>query len=139
MKIAVCFCILASLTACATARDSVLLGAAVGGTVGTALGSVMSRPNKDQTKSAALGAATGVALGGLAGYLEHKKPGNGNSQSLFGMKSSGNTPAVSVPEVRRMWVPDRIESEQYIEGHFIYVIDKPSRWRTNELDSKRGE
>lgn len=41
---------------------------------------------------------------------------------------STNTPSLTSPEVRRMWIPERIEGNKFIEGHYMYVIDKPSVW-----------
>ena len=45
-------------------------------------------------------------------------------------KNNGNpnVPSLTSPEVRRMWVPEKIEGNKFIEGHYMYVIDKPSVW-----------
>lgn len=37
-------------------------------------------------------------------------------------------PSLTSPEVNRVWVPDSIEGEKYIMGHWIYVIKKTSVW-----------
>jgi hypothetical protein len=39
-----------------------------------------------------------------------------------------NVPSLTSPEVRRIWVPEKIEGNKFIEGHYMYVIDKPSVW-----------
>ena len=40
-----------------------------------------------------------------------------------------NIPDLNGPEVRRIWMPDKIEGNKLIKGHFIYVIKKNSTWR----------
>ena len=40
-----------------------------------------------------------------------------------------NIPGLNGPEVRRVWVPDKIEGNKLIKGHFIYIIKKNSTWR----------
>jgi hypothetical protein len=35
---------------------------------------------------------------------------------------------MSTPEIRRVWVPEKIEGNKYIEGHYIYVIDRGAVW-----------
>lgn len=41
---------------------------------------------------------------------------------------AGPPPSLTAPEVRRIWVPERIEGNKYFEGHYMYVIDKTSVW-----------
>ncbi len=41
---------------------------------------------------------------------------------------NANVPSLTSPEVRRMWVPEKIEGNKFIEGHYMYVIDRPSVW-----------
>jgi hypothetical protein len=38
-------------------------------------------------------------------------------------------PSLIAPEVRRLWVPDKIENDQYVKGHFIYFIEKEAQWK----------
>lgn len=40
-----------------------------------------------------------------------------------------NIPGINGPEVRRVWVPDKIEGNKLIKGHYIYIIKKNSTWR----------
>ncbi len=137
MKFTLLLMTLFLLGGCATSRDSTLLGMGVGGAVGAGFGAAAGQPTGKSRQGAAIGAGVGAAIGGLAGYMEHKKSGNGLLQSQFDTRSDGSdAPAVTIPEVRRVWVPDQIENDQYIEGHFIYVIDKPSRWRLNDGSPK---
>ncbi len=37
-------------------------------------------------------------------------------------------PSLTTPEVRRVWIEPKIESDRYVEGHFVYVIDRPAVW-----------
>lgn len=43
-------------------------------------------------------------------------------------KKGLEVPSLTSPEVRRIWVPEKIEGNKFIEGHYMYVIDKPSVW-----------
>lgn len=44
-------------------------------------------------------------------------------------KKEDGEPSLMAPQVRRMWVPDKIEADQYIKGHFIYFIEKGAQWK----------
>ena len=37
-------------------------------------------------------------------------------------------PSLTMPAVRRMWVPDKIEGNRYEAGHYIYILEKTSQW-----------
>ncbi len=43
----------------------------------------------------------------------------------------GQAPFLNQPEVRTIWVPDKIEGNTYIEGHYVHVIDKNTTWKGN--------
>ena len=34
-------------------------------------------------------------------------------------------PKLSQPDVKRVWIPDRVEGNRFEQGHWLYVIDKP--------------
>ena len=38
-------------------------------------------------------------------------------------------PSLNAPIVKKVWVPEKIEDNKYIEGHFMYVIEKNVQWR----------
>jgi hypothetical protein len=38
------------------------------------------------------------------------------------------TPKFSNAEVRRVWVPDKIDGNKYIKGHYMYLIERGSVW-----------
>jgi hypothetical protein len=105
------------------------LGAVAGGSVGTLQGDVSGKPNKGTL----IGLAIGAAVGGLFGYLKHED----NIKEAASAKNERETrkpltpPVLSRPEVRRIWIPEKIEGDHYLEGHFMYVIEKPSLWRKN--------
>jgi len=44
--------------------------------------------------------------------------------------TTGNNeyPSLTKPKLRSMWVPDQIEGNKYIEGHYIYIIEDPGSW-----------
>lgn len=41
---------------------------------------------------------------------------------------SQNIPKLKRPEVRRVWVPDQITGDEYVTGHWKYLIEKNSVW-----------
>lgn len=41
----------------------------------------------------------------------------------------GKPPFLNHPEIRTIWIPDAIEDDKYIEGHFVHIIEKPTSWR----------
>lgn len=51
------------------------------------------------------------------------------------MKSKSNVDTKKLPpslrnaEVKTLWIPDKIEADRFEEGHFIYIIEKPSTWK----------
>jgi hypothetical protein len=38
------------------------------------------------------------------------------------------TPKLRRPEVRKVWVPDEIVGDEYITGHWKYVLEKNAVW-----------
>ncbi len=38
------------------------------------------------------------------------------------------TPRLKRPEVRKIWVPDQIIGDEYITGHWKYVLEKNAVW-----------
>jgi len=37
-------------------------------------------------------------------------------------------PKLNRPEVHRVWVPDQISGDEYISGHWKFLIDRPAVW-----------
>lgn len=121
--------LLASSFSCSTMRDSVVLGIGVGGLVGGSVGAAAGSQHDRTGGGAAVGLIAGAALGGLLGYLTHKEDEQRKLSISSGPKSADGSPSLTRPEVRKIWIPEKIEADQYISGHYIYVIEKPSMWR----------
>lgn len=119
------------LTNCTTLKDSLLLG----GAVGAASGAVVGRQMGGDDKSTAIGAATGAAFGGIIGYAAHKdkiqKDKNAAARARYS-PGKQKSPNLNNPEVESIWIPDRIEDDQFIEGHYIHVIRKGASWKQEE-------
>lgn len=47
-------------------------------------------------------------------------------------KPSDATPKLQRPEVRKVWVPDQIVGDEYISGHWKFIIQKNSVWTKQE-------
>jgi uncharacterized lipoprotein len=50
-----------------------------------------------------------------------KKPANNGDKKL--------PPSLRNAEVKTLWIPDKIESDRFEEGHYLYIIEKPATWR----------
>ena len=110
------------LNGCATVGKSLMLGAAVGGLAGGAVGQ-----NQNPEGGAAVGAVVGAGIGSLISYLAFKekmaKPTSDKPKPL-----EDEFPFLTKPKLRSIWVPDKIEGNQYIKGHYIYIIEDPGTW-----------
>lgn len=54
--------------------------------------------------------------------------------STTGKKTTSNgdkklPPSLRNAEVKTLWIPDKIESDRYEEGHYLYIIEKPVTWK----------
>lgn len=43
-------------------------------------------------------------------------------------KEDIKTPSLTVPKVRKVWVPEKIEGDKYIEGHWMWVLERSTTW-----------
>lgn len=112
-------------SSCATSTQSALLGASIGGGIGGGIGQLES----GDFKGTAIGLAVGAGIGSLVGFLSHKEKEGGVGQTVTQMKTEGGEfPPLTKPKLKSMWVPDRIEGNKYIKGHFIYVIEDGGSW-----------
>jgi hypothetical protein len=111
------------MSACATAPQSVLLGAGGGAVVGGGVGLAIGR---DAT-GAAVGAATGALSGGLISFLLHKGKEKDPAPASHASDAE-KYPFLTRPEVRTILVPDAVEGNRYIERHRVFVIEKNSSW-----------
>lgn len=124
--VAVLTCLIV-LSACATTRDSILAGIGVGAALGAGVGAAAGQPQGNELRAGAVGVVSGAAFGALMGYLAHKEDERrAAARPLPG--EDGPLPALTKPVIRRVWVPDRVEEDKLIRGHFVYVIERQSEW-----------
>ena len=121
---------------CSTANKSAGLGGAIGAGTGAMLGGIAD-PGKDgeyRTRNVMVGAALGGMAGFIAGSVIHKEMDEQKKEAfLKGRTSSpppqsGEMPSLSQAKVRTEWVESRVSGNRFVEGHFEYVIEEPSRW-----------
>ena len=63
------------------------------------------------------------------GYLAYKSSERTDLEKAAATNGSAlNAPLLTSPKVRRVWVPAKIEGEKYIDGHYMFVIEKTSGW-----------
>ena len=110
-----------SLTACTSLPKGTLLGASVG----FGVGSLMNADNQSQ-KNTNL-AATAV-LGAAIGYLLSDNKVTQDQKLKTGQLPKEFAPKLNRPEVRKVWVPDQISADEYISGHWKYLITNPAVW-----------
>lgn len=115
----------AIFSSCATTQDSVLLGASLG--AGTGGGTQLVAGNRS-AGSLLIGTAAGAAVGGLIGYLIRKANDKGERPVSAPPSNKALAPFLTKPEVRSLWMPDKIEDDgrRYIEGHRVFFIEKQS-------------
>ncbi len=119
--------VLISLTQCATLEKSLLFGAATGGAMGSGFGVAAGK----NVKSGLFGGAIGAVIGAAFSYLGHRDKEQKEAFLKDGTKEKGGKekiPSLSAPEVRRIWVPDKIEGNRYEAGHHVYILDRQSEF-----------
>lgn len=130
MKYIVYILSVAMLSGCSTLKESTLLGIGVGSVVGAGVGAAAGSPRGNENRGAMTGAAVGAALGGLMGFLDFKERSKKEAMKIGSGTGAGNSdaPFLTKPKVQRVWVPEKVEGDKYISGHWIYVIERPSVW-----------
>lgn len=115
-----------AISGCATMEKSVLLGAGTMGAIGVGAGAAAG----NSVGSALLGLGIGAVLGGTFGFMGHKEQEEKARQAKSGSKKKDDekVPSLTSPEVRRVWVPEKIDGGKFIEGHYMYVIERNSVW-----------
>ncbi len=43
-------------------------------------------------------------------------------------KMNDKTPFLTAPKVRKVWIPEKIENDKFIEGHYMWILEKTSSW-----------
>lgn len=115
------------LTSCSTLGGSLGLGSSIGATAGALIGNQSGSGNQ-RDNSTLQGAAIGAGLGAMIGYAGYVGKQKKDATKSVDVKFDKNTPSLSAPKVRRIWVPAQIEGEKYIDGHYMYLIEKTSAW-----------
>jgi hypothetical protein len=102
-----------------------LLGGGVGAAAGTGVGlAAFGNP-----KGTIISAATGAAVGTFVGWLLRKKDNKDLQVSdPSGSLKPGELPFLTRPDVRKVWVPDSIDGNKFIQGHNIFLIERGSVW-----------
>ncbi len=50
------------------------------------------------------------------------------NQASNSNKSDIKSPSLTTPKVRKVWVPEKIEGDKYIEGHWMWVLERTTTW-----------
>lgn len=110
-------------TACSSLPKGTLLGAGIGLGIG---GAVSNNQEDNSQKNTSL--AVGALIGGAIGYYLSDE----RIKKERELKASPNVkdiaPKLNRPEVRRVWVPDQIQGDEYVSGHWKYLIEKNAVW-----------
>lgn len=53
---------------------------------------------------------------------------NKNDSNSSSIKDNNKSPSLTAPKVRKVWVPEKIEGDKYIEGHYMWVLEKTTSW-----------
>lgn len=67
-----------------------------------------------------------IAVMGLSACTTTNK-GTGDKNKTI-TKENNKSPSLMAPKVNKIWVPDKIEGDKYIEGHWIWVLEKTTSW-----------
>lgn len=43
-------------------------------------------------------------------------------------KDDNKAPSLTAPKVSKVWVPEKIEGDKYIEGHYMWILEKTTSW-----------
>ena len=121
---------------CTTTNKSVGLGGAIGAGTGAMLGGIAD-PGKDgefRTRNVIVGTFLGGMAGMITGSVLHREMDEQKKEAFLKGRSSspppqaGVMPSLSQAKVRTEWVESRVSGNRFVEGHFEYVIEEPSRW-----------
>lgn len=124
------------LTDCASVgkviKSNAFIGASLGGMVGATTGAVIGSP-ESAVPGSFIGAASGIAFGALVGGII-TAIANRNEQKQLDVPLSipgplgADEPKLTQPLVQKVWQDDKIEDGRYIQGHYIWVLERGSVW-----------
>lgn len=67
-----------------------------------------------------------LAITMMGGCSSMNKPNQ--DQAPNSNKSDNKSPSLTTPKVRKVWVPEKIEGDKYIEGHWMWVLERTTTW-----------
>ena len=109
-------------------KSNTFLGASLGATAGAVSGTVVGAP-KEAIPGTLIGAATGAVVGGIIGWLTEPKSEKKMEATPSGRISTDpDSPKLTAPVVRKVWQEDKIEDGKYIQGHYIWVLERGTVW-----------
>ena len=114
-------------TACTSIPKGTLLGAGIG----LGVGGIASHNQEDNSQKN-MSLAAGALIGGAIGYFLSDEKIKKERELKSGPRITEFAPKLNRPEVRRVWVPDQILGDEYISGHWKFLIDKNAVWSKSE-------
>lgn len=124
-------CILMTMIYFTTACSSIPKGTLLGATVGLGVGGIAAS-NHDDNSQKNVSLAASALIGGAVGYFLSADKINKERELKAGPKLTEFAPKLNRPEVRRVWVPDQISGDEYVSGHWKFLIDKNAVWSKPE-------
>lgn len=67
-----------------------------------------------------------LAMSVLSSCTSVKKKNGSDTNSSH--RSENKSPALTSPKVRKVWVPEKIEGDKFIEGHWMWVLERTATW-----------
>ena len=67
-----------------------------------------------------------VAVMGLSSCTTLNKNKLDTNKSV--KKDDAKSPSLTAPKVNKVWVPEKIEGDKYIEGHYVWILEKTTSW-----------
>lgn len=116
-----------SLSGCASLSDSLITGAGAGAAAGGLMGNASGKNGRSTLNGALIGAAVGAGISYLA-YKDRKKKTQENQ--IKSLDTTNDTPLITQPKIKRIWVEDKINGKRFIKGHWEFVIEENSEWST---------
>lgn len=114
-----------------TACSSIPKGTLLGSGIGLGVGGIISNNQEDNSQKN-MSLAAGAIIGGAIGYFLSDEKIKKERELKVGQHATDFTPKLNRPEVRRVWVPDQISGDEYISGHWKFLIDKNAVWSKSE-------
>lgn len=111
------------MTACSSIPKGTLLGAGIG----LGVGGIIANGQEDNSQKNASYAASAL-IGGAIGYFLSADKIKKERELKTGLTAKEFAPKLNRPEVRRVWVPDQISGDEYVSGHWKFLIDKNAVW-----------